>query len=68
MNASDWIIIIAVVFVLLLSQGLILMGKRKPKSWQEKNASMTKKYGRAQFMLIAVFIVYLLVIIYQKIK
>lgn len=68
MNALDWIIIIAVVFLLLMSQGLLLMGKRKPKAWQEQNAGMIKKYSRAQFLLMILFIVYLLVMIFQKIK
>ena len=65
-NLMDIIIIIAAIFVLVLSQILLTLAKRKPKQWQEENRDLIKRYSKAQFVLIILFTVYLIVNIIMR--
>ena len=62
----DIVIIIAAIFVLVLSQILLTLAKRKPKQWQEENRDLIKRYYKAQFVLIILFTVYLIVNIIMR--
>ena len=63
----DWFIIVCAVAVLIISQVILHIASKKPPEWQEQNKALVKRYTYAQYALIVLFIIYLIISIVQKI-
>lgn len=63
----DWFIIVCAVAVLIISQVILYMASKKPPEWQERNKALVKRYTYAQYALIVMFIIYLIISILQRV-
>lgn len=64
----EWFIIICAVIMLIVSQYFLHIAAKKPKEWQDENKPLVKRYTAAQYGLIVLFIIYLIITIMQRLR